>query len=315
MPQLYYPVPVFKEKLIQFVNFSRKGLLGIAIMQKKRQAKLGFIHIPKTAGSTINNNLGTLLCPERIHIRALYRSHSPQFITSKEKRNIRVQFDSNLHREIKERDWVAGHISALAMAEFEREFTFSVFRDRKIRALSQYRFMRWRWDTFNKTTKEQIGIPPNVSFSDWLVRSTASTNKTRYGHNLIVGHKFKRDINKSETDLSNDLDSSHEVLLQRLGKVDRVYFPRELQEVMDNLNDEGLVPPIRLDQSSRITQETIYKKSEPEIILELLNSKSKSITLETEIFKAAKAKFPQYWTNQEIDDSEFLSLCEKYRVI
>lgn len=284
-------------------------------MHKKRQAKLGFIHIPKTAGSTINTNLGTLLCPEHIHIRSLYKSHSPQSVSGKDKRIIRVQFDSNLHREIKERDWVAGHISALAMAEFEREFTFSVFRDRKIRALSQYRFMRWRWDTFNKTAKGQIGIPPDVSFSDWLDRSTASPNKTRYGHNLIVGHKFKRGINKSETDLSNDLESSHEVLLQRLDKVDRVYFPRELQEVMDNLNDEGLVPPVRLDQSSRITQETIYKQSEPEIILELLNSKSKSITLETEIFKAAKAKFPQYWTNQEVDDSEFLSLCEKYRII
>ena len=41
------------------------------------------------------------------------------------------------------RDWVAGHISALSMAEFGREFTFSIFRDRKIRALSHYRFMRF----------------------------------------------------------------------------------------------------------------------------------------------------------------------------
>jgi len=284
-------------------------------MQKKKQVKLGFIHIPKTAGSTINRNLGKLLCPEHIHIRALYKSSSTLVINSNPKGNLPVQSDSDLHLEIKERDWVAGHISALAMAEFGREFTFSVFRDRRIRALSQYRFMRWRWDTFRKTTKEQTGIPPNVSFSDWLVRLTTRPLGTRYGHNLIIGPKFDKSIVKSDTDFSTDLELSDELLLERLGKIDRVYFPSELQEVLDNLAEEGVAPPLKLEKSVRVTELVIYKKSEPEIILELLNSKSSTFALESRVFNAAKAQFAQYWTSKEVDDSAFLSLCEKYRII
>jgi hypothetical protein len=284
-------------------------------MHKKSQVKLGFIHIPKTAGSTINDNLGTILCPDVIHVRDLYKSNSPEVKPGKVKRNLQVQFESDLHLKIKARDWVSGHLSALAMEEFGREFTFSVFRDRKIRALSQYRYGRWRWDKFAKTSTLQIGIPPDVSFSDWLAQITKIRIGTRYGHNLIIGPKFGRDIDKRKPELTNDMESSHKILLERFGKIDRIYFPRELQEVLDNLNDEGLAPPIKLENSSRITQVAIYKKSEPEKILELLNSESGPIALESKIFKAAMDRFSKYWTSQEVDDSEFLSMCEKYRVI
>jgi hypothetical protein len=201
------------------------------------------------------------------------------------------------------------------MEEFGREFTFSVFRDRKIRALSQYRFGRWRWDTFNKTSKKQIGIPPNVSFVDWLVSFIALPNETRYGHNLLVSQKFNRINNRSESDLSEKLESNHELLLQRLEKIDRIYFPIELQEVLDNLHDEGLAPSIKLEQNERITRAAGYRQSEPEKILELLNSESGPIALESKIFEAAMNRFSKYWTSQEVDDSEFLSICEKYRVI
>jgi len=284
-------------------------------MHERKQAKLGFIHIPKTAGTTINDNLGRVLCPEHVHIRALYKSNYPEVSPSKFKGRIKVQFESNFHNQVKERDWVAGHISALSMAEFGREFTFSVFRDRKVRALSQYRFMRWRWDAKNKSSQERIGIPPDISFSDWLVRFTALSNETRYGHNLILGPKFNQDLTSSKTDLSNDWESSREVPLEPLSNIDRVYFPNELQEVLDDLAEEGLAPPIKIEKSSRITQESKYKKSEPELILELLNSKSKPFDLETSLFNAAKTQFAKYWTGKEIDDSEFLSLCEEFKVI
>jgi hypothetical protein len=287
----------------------------MTIMQNKRQVKLGFIHIPKTAGSTINQNLGKLLCPEHINIRALYKSNSPLVALNNRKGILRVQTDSELHLEIKERGWVAGHLSALAMAEFGREFTFSVFRDRKIRALSQYRFMRWRWDSLNSKSKEQIGIPPSISFSDWLARFTAPSPVSRYGHNLIVGPKFNRASLGRETDLSGDLELSDELLSERLGKIDRVYFPSGPQEVLDNLAEEGMAPPFKLEKSFKKTEVAIYKKSEPQTILELLNSKSGSFALETKIFNMAKAHFAKYWTNDEIDDSAFLSLCEKYRII
>lgn len=285
-------------------------------MESKRQLRLGLIHIPKTAGSSLNDSLGKVLCPDQVHIRALNKHAEVENDPRIGKRRLRVEYGSDLHLKIKEMAWVSGHISALAMEEFSRDFVFSVFRDRKMRVLSQYRFGRWRWDKANNQGTKIVGaISPSISFADWLEKVTNdSRDPTRFGHNLIVGDRFKG-TNDFEKATRDSLVSIDDMILERLKRVDRIYFPAELEEVLINLSDEGLAPSVKVQKKSRVTEITTYKQSKPERVLKLLHSYSNSLNVESKIFNFAKTIHATYWTGREVSDSEFLSACEKYRII
>lgn len=195
--------------------------------------KIGFVHVPRTAGNSLSGIIHGSLNLRCTHISKLVsRTETAPDRVSKSYLLVR---DSNAFKFACNAIFLSGHISYADMAEMDRTFTFTVLRDPRKRLISLYTYLQ---------TRINNGRQP-ASMLEKTFIEFAQTGMVRNGMTkLLLGDcpsyiRWVRKSRKLSIEVLEEIFVEH--IEESLTRFDKVYTCGQ-QSVLDDLTKCGLIP-------------------------------------------------------------------------
>lgn len=264
--------------------------------------KVGYVHIPKCAGSALNEGIFRTLEMQKVHISSVVDNgcmHNKKF--SIIKKTPAFTFAKN-------NIFLSGHISYNDMVLLNRDYIFTVLRDPMLRFFSHYTYLLSRANSEVVLSHSPASIKyKRMSFVNFSneVPSNGITEA------LLVDF-FPGLISKVCKKIQPERIPNNKEVLGRISKgLNRfdAIFAMGLQEVVDFLSREGLFDRFIVDNKNA-------SKIDFELDIGCSVSKFKEIMLEktrfdTITYSEAKKIFPKTVTYRPLEFDEFLEAIKK----
>lgn len=204
-------------------------------MASVHQPKLGFLHIPKSGGSSLNESLYAAFGLEPVHVSSLVPraaarpGRDPN--RSIEESTIAFVLARNM-------PFLAGHLTFTALKGLKREFVFTVLRDPRERLVSLYTYAQSR-----TRSREVVQRHPALSrfagegFLDFMQRQQPSNAMAFYLLGDLKDYARMSDAANS----GRPPAGLHAFIDAGLRRLDAVYACSN-QQVLDDLHGRGLAP-------------------------------------------------------------------------
>lgn len=251
--------------------------------------RLGYLHIPKTAGSSLN--------------RAIFSS---QQLVSCHITKINYPQNNTLTFKLAcNTPYLAGHVSYKDLKKLNRNFIFSVFRDPRQRLISLYTYLIGRAD--NKLSLKQhpkLKEYKEISFYDYLEKDKPHNKMS----DLLFSDMKNYSIRLARQRKNKVTVQFKEFIENGLKRFDVIYSC-QIQKILDDLSRRGYIPK---------TEEVYINKSKNSIPFGYLGSKKEFLSriyqyiwLDMIVYEMAKKIFPDTMNNELVSDDDFIKEVEK----
>lgn len=274
--------------------------LGI-IMSDKLNIRIGYLHTPKCAGSSLNKSIFEVLGLQPFHIVKVCSTHNTDAITHPSRLLIEGSLAFTLACNM---PYVPGHITYSELKKLKRDFIFTVLRDPRKRIISLFTYMVKRANSERVVRAfPKMKRYAGMGFFEYMNYRKLENEPP----NLLL-----RDIDESgfisqEQDWENPSHELIEIVENSLLRLDAVYACSN-QEVLDDLHLRGLIPQAKevwVNESDKYVD--FGSLGSRQVFLEML---SRETWQEVMIYKAAQRLFPDTVRTHLASDEEILLYVE-----
>ena len=249
--------------------------------------RIGFAHVPKTAGTAIGFAISKSLGLERRHFfkadLAGLRKSTPA-----------------AHAEIAKLPFISGHVSPKQLRACDRDFIFTVLRDPRVRLVSEYAYLR----AYALKRDESRLLPhelaaKQLSLLGWL-ETRAKSPMTRFLINLP-----KRDRQRTEAELNarREPDRILQKINRQLSLLDGVYAC-DPALIMHDLFDRGVIPKaVIAPRNVTNKQSELLVGGDKDFLLETLALHTRIDTL---LYNEAAQLYPATVTKELLSDEDVI---------
>lgn len=246
--------------------------------------RLGHLHIPKTAGSSLNNAIfkSQLLIPYHIS-KATY-----------------PRKNTLIHKLACNTPYLPGHIFFTELKNLHRDFIFSVFRDPRKRLISLYTYAVGRSKN-EKALKKHPGLSQyaDITFYQYLEKAKPMNKMSELLFTDIKNYSLRLERQRKYRVTSQ----FNTLIAEGLKRFDVIYAC-SIQQVLDDLHCRGFIPK---------TKEIFINKSKENIDFGYVGTKKEFIEkinqyvwLDMLTYKTAQSIFPETMPYSIATDDEFI---------
>ena len=199
--------------------------------------KIGYVHIPKCAGSALSWAIHESLGLRRVHISAM--SDQPS-----ENDPHQLVWGSLAFAFARNSPFISGHTSYSEMKRLDRDFIFTVLRDPRERLFS--------WFTYNRARAMDPQVierhPELIKRRDqcFVEALNDAVDINPLATRLLKDRMNPEDLRRMAEDQAHDestLEQKRSVIRNALKRFDQVYCGPDLQDVLDRLVGDAGIPP------------------------------------------------------------------------
>lgn len=255
--------------------------------------KIRFVHIPKTAGTSLSRTI----C-ESLNLKPNFISTIFEKQDDKPSSAYALGMQSDAVRFARNNQFLSGHVSYKTMKRLDGDFIFSVLRDPRKLVVSHFTYSQIRVEA-GKKIKHAHGH----SFLDFLKSNSARNSIFRF----LCGDLLERKAMKMAEFQSTDEDTKKRIAGAAIRRFDAIYFG-PMQATLDDLAQRNLIPQCTAEVRNR-TQEglvlgNIGLKSS---VLELMHKKTE---LDNLAIQVCRELFPKTIVEKPLEDAAFLDYLE-----
>jgi hypothetical protein len=270
----------------------------------ERPLKIGHLHIPKTAGSALNNAIYDALDLKRTHIAAICSGRKTEGKPNQIPRlGLTYRLASNA-------PFLSGHLTFTSLKELKRDFIFSVLRDPRARVISHFTYnqTRTRRQNMIKQNDSFVNENKNLGFYDFLsMRKSNSMSRRLFAD--IEGFNDALDAYSSANEMTKNFI---ELLRNGLNRLD-VAYACPIQMILDDLHFRGLIPPA--EEVRKNVSDTSINFGDLGSRQQFISKLNSIVWLDMYVYQMAKDIFPETVVFDLPTDTEFVhSLEAKYQL-
>jgi hypothetical protein len=266
------------------------------------QPKLGFLHVPKSGGTSLTASLNAAFGLEPVHVAGLAartadgRARDPtRFI---EEGTMAYVLARNM-------PFLAGHVTCTALKGLRREFIFTVLRDPRERVVSMFTYSLQRAHSATVVRRH----PDLERFKD---RSFVEYMQQQPGNNMalyLLGDLTGWDKVRAPRNRQRPASELHDFIDAGLRRLDVIYACSN-QEVLDDLHRRGLVPRAEQEVRENVSEGKFAfgDVGSRQNFLELLDA---ATWLDRLVYERAGVMFPRTVRRPMVGDEAFLAQLER----
>ncbi|MBU0620476.1 MAG: hypothetical protein KJ795_01380 [Gammaproteobacteria bacterium] len=262
---------------------------------------LGFLHVPKCAGSSLNESIFLALELQPFHVSML----APRNSTVEQKSPWNTIVEGTLAFKLaRNMPYVPGHITYSDLIRLNRKFIFTVLRDPRKRVISLFTYAEKRANSPQVVHKyPKLKQYANMGFSDFM-NHRKPVNEAAM---LLLGDIEGFVAIAEKQDRSNPGKEFIEIVENGLRRLDAIYACSN-QKVLDDLHARGFIPQ---------TKEVWKNKSDNNVNFGKLGSQQEFLELldhaawqDVMVYRIAQQLFPETMRVPLASDEEILSEVE-----
>ena len=259
--------------------------------------KIGFVHIPKTAGNSINTLICAAIGQKHVHIAKMWDSEPAEPL-----RPLHLVSNSLAAQFAQNNPYLSGHVSYAQMASLERTFVFTVLRDPFKQFLSLYTYIK---------TRQSRGIALDFNASiDFIAFARQPHGQNMMAKQLLIDTPHNPRCMAHSMDLVNQqiLDIFHNEAKLALERFDAVYSC-DPQQVVNDLARRSLIPVIaETKQTARLNlSDDDVSFGQLTSAEEFLDEVRKATFWDRELYKVAQSLYPDTLNEPVLDDDGLIS--------
>ena len=270
-------------------------------MYTKNKA-VGFLHISKCAGSSLNQSVFDALGLQPFHISKLVARGSTEVPKSP---HTSITVPSLAYKIACNVPYLPGHITFSDMMSLKRDFVFTVLRDPRKRVISVYTYAKKRANT-EQVVRKHPGLAKyaSMSFAEFMA---ARQPENGIADSLLGDMpEFERLYEVYGRDAAPD---EYEGIIESgLKRLDAVYAcPNQM--VLDDLHRRGMIPDaIEVVKNSSEGSVAFGELSSRHAFLSLLE---RATWLDMQVYRAAQRLFPETVCIPLASDEEIIAEVER----
>lgn len=265
--------------------------------------KIGYLHIPKCGGSSLNKAIYESLGYKNTHIPSSSNKKTKEWIN--DPYSLIFRFASNSH-------YLSGHLTFNELKSLKRDFIFTVLRDPKFRLFSLFTYKVSKANNAKITINNSVlALKKNMTFKEFL--DDVGFHSMSY---FLLSVKFNEieisEINQKlfEGEVSKRIVKN--MIRPLLKSFDAIYS--EDQNVLEELEKEGVLSCCNRDRVNESNQTLSYRIGMSE--LEFYESLRRFILLDELAYEVSMELFPLTVTKPLSSVDEFLqNIKARYNLI
>lgn len=269
---------------------------------RNEKTKLGFLHVPKSAGSSLNESIFSALELQPFHVAMLV----PRNSTVEQKNPVNTIVEGSLaYKLARNMPYVSGHITYSDLRRLDRSFIFTVLRDPRKRIISLFTYARKRANSPKVIQNyPKLKQYANMGFSDFMNHRRPMNEAAM----LLLGDIGEFAAISQKQERSNPSQEFVDTVETGLRRLDVIYACSN-QEVLDDLHARDLIPQ---------TKEVWKNKSDDKLDFGKLGSRQEFLKLldqatwqDSLAYRIAQQLFPDTMLAPLASDEEILADVEK----
>lgn len=263
---------------------------------------IGFLHISKCAGSSLNHSVFEALGQQPFHISKLIAQGSTDVPKSP---HTAITVPSLAFKIACNVPYLPGHISFGDMKSLKRDFIFTVLRDPRKRLISVYTYAKKRANTERVVNQHQgLAKYASLGFAEFLDVRQPENGMT----DSLLGDmpEYERLYEARGRDAS--IEEYAPLIEAGLKRLDAVYAcPNQL--IMDDLHMRGLIPEaIEVVRNSSEGSVEFGELASRQAFLSLLE---RATWLDMQVYRTAQRLFPETVRTPLASDEEIIAEVER----